>query len=75
MLKPPLGLIKGKVKDLLRRVQGQFCLRQLVVSYDRRSELKTVKKPTFLKSHLKRRSLTLYRDSQLSQLGKEYSSW
>ena len=70
MLKPPLGLIQGKEKDLLRQVQELFCLRQLVVSYDLSSE-----KANFLEKSLEKVIFDKYRDSQLSQLGKVNSSW
>ena len=48
------GLIQGKEQVELKQAQELFCLRELVVSSNPRSELGTAKMPFFLKSHSKR---------------------
>ena len=49
------GLIQGKVHVQLKQVQELFCLRELVLSYNPRSEPESLAKMLFfLKSHLKR---------------------
>ena len=54
----------GKEKDALRQIQGFFCLREFVVSYDPRFAPQiAAKKPFLLKSHL------LGRGSQLNTDG------
>ena len=40
-------------REVLKQAQDLFCLRELVVSSNSRSEPKTARKPFFLKSHLK----------------------
>ena len=48
------GLIQGKEQVELKQAQELFCLRELVVSSNPRSELGTAKMPFFLKSQSKR---------------------
>ena len=55
----------SKEKDELRQIQELFCLREFIVSSDPRSAPPTAKKPFFLKNHLTRWLLSLWRDSQL----------
>ena len=59
------GLIQGKEQVELKQAQELFCLRELVVSSNPRSEPETAKMPFFLKFHSKRGLLTLWRDNQL----------
>ena len=47
------GLIQGKEQVELKQAQELFCLRELVVSTNPRSEPETAKIPFFLKSHSK----------------------
>ena len=58
-------LKQGKENDVLTQVQELFCLRELVKSSNPRSDPETAKKPFFLKSHLKRWILSLWRVCQL----------
>ena len=48
------GLIQSKEQVELKQAQELFCLRELVVSSNPRSEPETAKMPFFLKSHSKR---------------------
>ena len=58
-------LIQGKEQVELKQAQELFCLRELVVSSNPRSEPETAKMLFFLKNHSKRWLLALWRDNQL----------
>ena len=47
-------MIQDKEMDVLKKAQELFYLRELVASFNLRSEPETAKKPLFLKSHWKR---------------------
>ena len=59
------GLIQCKEQVALKQAQMMFCLNELLVSSNPRSEQATAKKPVFLKRNSKGDFLSLWEDNQL----------